>query len=139
MNATFVIPGEPMGKQRPRLGKCHIYTPTVTVNYETLVKMEYHNQVNRMLEGEIEAKIIAFYSIPKSASKRQRELMIAGLVRPTKKPDADNIAKIVLDSLNGIAYRDDSQIINLMVEKYYDETPSVAVWLWNKEMGEGLK
>ena len=45
----------------------------------------------------------------------------------TIKPDTDNIAKSILDSLNGIAYLDDKQVIKLVVEKYYAEVPSVSI------------
>jgi Holliday junction resolvase RusA-like endonuclease len=134
MQITFEIPGEPMGKQRPKFGKGFTYTPEKTVNYETLVKMEYHNQINKMLDGEIRAKIIAFYPIPKSASKKKQFSMRMGDVMPTKKPDADNIAKIVLDSLNGIAYKDDSQVVNLQVCKLYADNPRVRVVLSGKEL-----
>ena len=37
----LIVPGEPMGKQRPRLSKFGTYTPTKTVNYETFVKEIY--------------------------------------------------------------------------------------------------
>jgi Holliday junction resolvase RusA-like endonuclease len=136
MQITFEIPGEPMGKQRPKFGKGFTYTPEKTVNYETLVKMEYHNQVGKMLDGEIKATINAFYAIPKSASKKKSDLMCIRAIRPTKKPDMDNIAKIVLDSLNGIAYKDDSQVVDLVVRKYYSDVPGVTVILENKELGK---
>ncbi|HHL2031183.1 RusA family crossover junction endodeoxyribonuclease [Clostridium perfringens] len=57
----------------------------------------------------------------KSYSKKRVQAIRDGLEKPTKKPDADNIAKIILDSLNGIAYKDDSQIIELMVVKRHTE------------------
>lgn len=50
-----------------------------------------------------------------------------GYIRPTKKPDCDNIAKIICDALNGIAYYDDSQIVKIEVDKVYNETPGVDV------------
>ena len=54
---------------------------------------------------------------------------MSGQIRPTQKPDADNIAKSVLDALNGLAYADDKQIVTLVVDKYYDEEPCVHVKL----------
>jgi Holliday junction resolvase RusA-like endonuclease len=136
MQITFTIPGDPMGKQRPKFGKGFAYTPIKTVNYETLVKMEYHNQVGKMLDGEIKATINAFYSIPKSVSKKRSDLMCVGVIRPTKKPDLDNVAKAILDSLNGIAYKDDSQVVELTVKKYYGDSPVVTVILDGKELGK---
>lgn len=55
--------------------------------------------------------------------------MLEDEIYPTIKPDTDNIAKIILDSLNGIAYKDDKQVIRLQVEKRYAEEPSVSVWI----------
>ena len=55
--------------------------------------------------------------------------MLNNEIYPTTKPDTDNIAKSILDSLNGIAYKDDKQIVSLKVDKYYTEIPSVSVWI----------
>lgn len=74
------------------------------------------------------------YSIPKSMTKKNRQLIEEGKLHPTKKPDLDNVAKIVLDSLNGIAYSDDSQIVKLNVEKHYSENPRVEVTLYEVDV-----
>ena len=50
-----------------------------------------------------------------------------GKERPTRKPDFDNIGKIICDALNGIAYRDDAQIVDALVRKFYSDTPRVIV------------
>ena len=75
----------------------------------------------------LEVDIFAYYKMPKGTSKKKRDDMLAGRINPTKKPDADNIAKIVCDSLNGIAYSDDARIIRLNVIKSYAEQESVEV------------
>lgn len=133
----FVIPGEPKAKARPRVTTKGItYTPKSTVEYENWVKQCYfieHRQT--MLEGQIKAVIKAYFTIPKSTSKKKRKEMLEGKIRPTKKPDTDNIAKIVLDSLNTIAFDDDKQVVDLRVEKYYSEEPRVEVAL--EEIQEG--
>jgi Holliday junction resolvase RusA-like endonuclease len=130
MTYELMIPGEPTAKQRPRHGKGYTYTPEKTVNYENLVKMCFMEQGYRqLLEGPIEAHITAYFGIPKSTSKKKHEKMMLGDIVPTKKPDTDNIAKIVLDALNGIAYKDDSQVARLEVIKFYDEVPRVEVRL----------
>lgn len=124
----LTIPGPPCAKQRPRLGKFGTYTPDKTVNYETLVKqlyiVEYHR---KQLEGALRMRVIAYMPITKSTSKKQAELMRMGNIRPTKKPDWDNIGKIISDALNGLAYHDDSQIVSATVEKWYSDTPRVEV------------
>jgi Holliday junction resolvase RusA-like endonuclease len=131
---AFIVPGEPRGKERPRFFKGKLgsfaYTPQKTVNYENWVKMCYleHNRKNK-LTGEISAHIIAYYKIPKQYSKKKRWSIQNGLLHPTKKPDADNLGKAILDSLNHIAYDDDSQIIKLIIEKHYSDEPRVEVEL----------
>ncbi|HGU6173192.1 TPA: RusA family crossover junction endodeoxyribonuclease [Escherichia coli] len=118
---TLTIPGKPFGKQRPRVTKQGIaYTPKETVNYETFVKLLYMQKYNNIkLKGPLRMTIKAFYKIPKSVSKKEKELMLQNIIRPTKKPDMDNIAKVILDALNGLAYEDDRQIVELYVSKFY--------------------
>ena len=136
MSVMFTIPGDPKGKARPRVftnkqGRSQAITPKETLSYENLVKWVYQNtQGARKLEGELEARIVAMYPIPKSMTKKKRQLIDEGKLHPTKKPDLDNVAKIVLDSLNSIAYSDDSQIVKLGVEKHYSENPRVEVTLY---------
>ena len=128
---SFTVPGKPMGKQRARTLKTgRSYTPQETVNYETLVKQIYIMQhFAGQLEGPIEGEITAYYPIPQSAGKKKREQMLAGAIRPTIKPDWDNVGKIVCDSLNGLAYRDDAYIVECVVRKFYSDAPRVEVRL----------
>ena len=128
----IIIPGEAKGKARPRIntktGKA--YTPKKTVEYENWVKECYCiTQEKTKLEGAIKADIKVYMSIPKSTSKKKRQEMLEGKIRPTKKPDVDNIAKVILDSLNSFAYDDDKQIVDCWVEKWYGEEPRVEVTL----------
>ena len=116
-----VIEGKIKGKARPRVCRGHAFTPKETVEYEKLVRGCYVLQDGRYLEGPIRAVITAYYKIPKSYSKKRVQAIREGLEQPVKKPDADNIAKIILDSLNKIAFNDDSQIIELIVLKKYTE------------------
>lgn len=132
MIVKFTVPGEPVGKGRPRVvrngGFSRTYTPEKTASYENLVKLEFQRQGGRMLkDGPVGMRIVAWYGIPRSASKRKQEAMVGGLIWPTKKPDCDNVAKIVADALNGLAYRDDSQVVMLHVEKRFGEEPRVDV------------
>lgn len=127
----FTVPGEPKAKARHRTTKQGFnYTPKETVNYENWVKQCYfieHKQT--MLEGQIKAEIKAYFGIPKSYSKKKRREIELGILRPTKRPDTDNLAKAILDSLNGLAYKDDSSIVTLQVEKHFSDEPRVDVIL----------
>lgn len=123
----------PVGKGRPKFstfgGYSKAYTPVKTVNYENLVKIAFQQTGEQPFEREtqLRADITAFFPIPKSVSKKKREEMNRGLLMHTKKPDCDNIAKSILDALNGLAYYDDSQICELSVYKMYSDEPRAEV------------
>lgn len=126
----FTVPGNPVGKARPRMTRSgHAYTPDKTVSYENLVKMCFIEKYTDWVpvSGEAILRLNAYYPIPKSASKKKKIDMVIGEIRPTKKPDLDNVMKAIADALNGIAYVDDSQIVTAEVRKYYDDTPRVEV------------
>lgn len=136
MRIDFEIPGPPVAKGRPRFraagGKVHTYTPEKTAEYENLVKLSYMDQVGAKLTGQIAAILYVYFPIPKAESKKRHKLMADGEIMHTKRPDADNIAKTVLDALNGIAFDDDSQVWKLLVYKQYSETPRINVVLYGE-------
>lgn len=125
----FTIPGNPTGKARPRVTKFGTFTPEKTVNFEVLVKEMF--AINfpdfKPVEGQIDILIKAFFPMPQSASKKKREYMMMGMIRPAKKPDWDNVGKAITDALEGMAYRNDSQITDATVQKRYSENPRVEV------------
>lgn len=129
----IVVPGSPVGKGRPRFAKrgnfISTYTPEKTVVYENLIKCEYERQSGYRFPdtSPLRVIILAYFEIPKSVSKKKRVEMIKGYARPTKKPDLDNIAKCYLDALNGVAYKDDVQVVECCVEKYFSENPRVKI------------
>ena len=127
-----MVYGEPNGKGRPRFSKTtgRTYTPKQTVTYENLVKTEYKLQCSDIKFSDhamLDVRVIAYYAIPKSASKKNRQAMLDHKIRPTKKPDFDNIGKVICDALNNIAYRDDAQIVDAQVRKFYSDRPRVVV------------
>jgi len=124
---SFIIEGEPTGKARPRVTKWGCHNTEKTVLYENLVKITYQQQCKEYSEKPLEVCITAYYNIPKSATKKNREAMLRDDLRPCKKPDIDNVAKIILDSLNGVAYKDDTQVVYLCVRKFYGEKARVEV------------
>ncbi|MDE6020294.1 MAG: RusA family crossover junction endodeoxyribonuclease [Ruminococcus sp.] len=134
MKAEFTIPGEPKGKGRPRFSKrggfVQTYTPKETKSYEELVAGEYIRQCGNIksdCNACIHMEIAAYFCVPKSTSKANRLKMLMHLLFPLKKPDLDNIVKIIADALNGIAYHDDKQIIRIFAEKFYSDMPCVRV------------
>ena len=124
----ITIPGIPIAKGRPRVGKFGTYTPTKTVNYENLVQFCYMDQAEGIkLAGPLGMHIALYFPIPKSYSKKQVELIKAQGMAYTKKPDLDNCIKSITDALNHFAYDDDSQIIELMAWKWYTLEEPMAV------------
>lgn len=119
----IVVEGKIKGKQRPRFNSRtgSAYTPKETISYENWVRFCYREQDGRHLTGAIRANITAYYKIPKSYPKKRVQAIREGQEYPEKKPDVDNITKIILDSLNKIAFDDDSQVIELTVLKRYTE------------------
>lgn len=128
----FTIPGPPKGKARPRVvrtknGQSRAYTPEQTVAYENLVRFAYVTAGGKMMDGALAMVVDAYFPIPKSASKKKRAEMETGKIRPTVKPDADNLLKIIADALNGVAYRDDACVVDAVVRKRYSAEPRVDV------------
>jgi Holliday junction resolvase RusA-like endonuclease len=86
------------------------------------------NSVERFREKTpLECVVQAFYPIPKSANKKLKSKMQKNEIFPTKKPDSDNVLKIILDALNGVCFEDDSQICDIIFSKRYSINPKIAV------------
>ena len=129
----------PRSKQRPRMGwnkkkqERVVYTPQPTRSYEDRLsfqvgQMMYLNGLRRFKKDiSLECTIYAYYDIPASTSNAKRLLMKSGKILPTKKPDADNVQKIIFDALNGICYEDDSQICDVIFRKRYGTIPKISV------------
>lgn len=141
MVKTFEILGEPKGKARPKFstfnGHVTARTPKQTVQYENLVKMEYQAQCGGFFFPDKEpvyALIDCFMAAPQTVSKKKLKDMLSHVLRPLRKVDWDNAGKIVCDSLNGVAYHDDAQIVDGRVRKFYSRRPRVVVTLSDQEI-----
>ena len=127
----FEMIGDIVGKARPRMntrtGKA--YTPTKTKNYEYFLRQLFIRKYPNFIpiETRVKVNIIAYFDIPKSTSKKKEAEMLKGAISPTKKPDADNIVKIVLDAMNKFAFKDDTQVTKLQIEKQYSKTPKIYI------------
>lgn len=136
----FDIPGEPQGKGRARIttrgGFAHAYTPEKTVSYEKHVADCAISAGARVRNLPCTVVVAAFFGIAKSKTKKWRKEADEGRMRCVKKPDCDNIGKIVCDALNGVAYVDDRQVYCLSIGKSYSHYPHVQVIVTYEEEGD---
>ena len=130
---TYIVYGEPVGKGRPRFARrgnfVSTYSPQKTKTYEDEIRLMAKAAMgaSEALETPVTVAIYIRVGIPASFSKQKRKDALAGILKPTKKPDIDNIAKCFLDAMNGIVYLDDKQVVNLHLTKVYAETPAVEI------------
>ena len=120
----FEVLGKVVGKGRPRVNTYtgNIYTPNTTKDYESLIREYFlvnNKGFKKVIEGRVKINIIAYLKIPKSVKKQEVEKMLNNEISPLKKPDIDNIIKVVLDALNKFIINDDIQVSKIEAEKRY--------------------
>lgn len=103
--------GEVLGKPRPRVTRHGVYTPKRFVDYGERIAAEFRKQLPKPLEGAVSLKVTVQRKIPKSRPKKTAS------EPDTFRPDLDNIVKLVMDALNGVAYLDDNQVALIQAEK----------------------
>lgn len=144
-SVTFHVPGKPQGKARartfynPASGKHVSHTPDNTVLYENPIKGQFLNQADGFyLERGTPAalRIVARFLPPKSTAKKKQRQMLEGEILPLKKPDMDNIVKVVADALNGVAYHDDTQIALLAASKIYADEEGLEIVVGEHKTGK---
>ena len=131
----FTVPIDPIGKGRPRFstvaGHAIAYTPKKTKDAESIIRLYARRAMGNEYPPErgtpFRVSIKAFFEIPASYSKRRHELCLKGLERPCKKPDIDNVVKLVLDSLNEFVFWDDKDIVELSISKHYAEKARIEI------------
>jgi Holliday junction resolvase RusA-like endonuclease len=120
---TFEVPGIIVGKQRPRFArrgnKLITYTPAKTENAEAKIALFAKSAGVELTEGAVSLDIRLFFQVPKSWSNKKRERALEGEIPHTTRPDVDNCIKTIKDALNGIAYQDDSQVVEIHSIKQY--------------------
>ena len=127
MVTVIRVPGVPVAKARPRVTRGgHVYTPGKTIQHEHLIAMIARTKMEP-IQGAVGLRVTFFMPIPVSWSKAKRESAIKGDILPITRPDGDNMLKTVLDGLNGIAYRDDCQVVRFEVSKFYGKDPSTLI------------
>lgn len=133
----FNVDGKVVPMPRPRVvtsevtGKTRAYNSNKSKAYKRIVKMMAISAMNskrmRLTHKPLEVSIYCYFSPPKSYTKKKLKQIDTGELRYIKKPDLDNIAKTILDAMNGVVYHDDSQIGRLFVSKDYSDKDFVVV------------
>lgn len=125
------IPGEPVGKGRPRFNsKTHrTYTPGRTAAYENLIRLAFTEKYPGWtpVEEAVEVRIRAEFPELKSWSRKQKLIAKIVTVWKTSSPDVDNLTKAAFDGLNKVAWKDDAQVVKLTASKYYSEHPRLVI------------
>ena len=134
----FVVTGKPVGKGRPRAstrgGFVRMYTDAKTLAYEAAIASEADAAMGdaEPFETPMQMQVSCYYQIPKSWPKKMKQEAIDEERFPNVKPDLDNVVKAILDALNGVVYRDDAQVVNLVATKRYATEPRVEVYIFEK-------
>lgn len=129
---TIQVSGHPQGKGRARAFRRgnHIghYTPAKTRSYEGTIRYAAQQEMGRSLpfDGPVFVQLTAIFDIPKSYSRAEKANAMTGSLKPTKKPDIDNIIKAWVDAMNGVVFKDDCQIVRGEYAKVYGPAPLVV-------------
>ena len=139
MTIHFTVDGAAIPKQRPRISGRQAYTPKRTKDYEGRVLDAFRSSYQGFYPAfgkdvPVRVCIRIYQEIPKSWSKKKRAQAERGEIVPlSRNGDVDNIAKSILDALNGFAYEDDCQVTTLMITKQYGVKPCAEVQLGEDE------
>lgn len=134
MILSFIVNGQVQPKQSARFTRCggfiRSYQPKKVIDYANTVRFAFlqkYPDFEPIKDKAIDVEIKVFIGIPQSKTKKFKNSALLGEIRPTKKPDCDNIAKNINDALNGIAYVDDAQIVKETIEKKYSTMARVEI------------
>lgn len=151
MKFEFSVPGEVVGQGRPRAttvgGHVRMYDPEKSRDYKSKVALFAQAQMKEQgltglqvpSERGFRVSISADAPVPKSFSKKKQMDAVCLRIRPTKRPDCDNVIKAVLDALNGVFWEDDRLVTTIFMTKYYSPEPELKVsieWVGEGEVDE---
>lgn len=131
----FEVKGKVCGKGRPRFARrgnyVSAYTDKITASYENLIKLSFLNAKGKIINkpSSVEITIEAYFTPPESLSAKKKSACLSGEMPHIKKPDIDNIVKVVMDALNKIAYEDDSQVVKVFAKKLYGASDKMIITL----------
>jgi Holliday junction resolvase RusA-like endonuclease len=129
---TFEVVGDPVAQGRPRAttinGRVRMFDPAKSRSFKEYVKLAASQHApNELLTGPLNVHVKIYRNIPKSFSKKKTEEAETGVLRPVTKPDVDNYYKGIGDALNEVIWKDDSQVVSLIVEKFYSKRPRAEI------------
>jgi Holliday junction resolvase RusA-like endonuclease len=132
MIIRLTIPGEAVPQLRPRFARRGNYTqtydPPKSKDYKAYVRaLAASVKPDRLIEGAVSVRIRVYRQTPAGWSRKKSMAAWSGEIRPTTKPDIDNLAKGIKDALTGIVWRDDAQVVSLTAEKWYSNQPGAIV------------
>ncbi|WP_163526640.1 RusA family crossover junction endodeoxyribonuclease [Halobacillus ihumii] len=133
MDINFTVLGETVAQGRPRAGKSPtgktiLYDPKKSKDFKRYVQLVASQHApNNLLEGPLVVRVKVYKPLLKSFSKKRTNEAEAGLYRPITKPDVDNYVKGIKDALNKVIWKDDSQVVDLTISKWYSEKPRVEI------------
>lgn len=128
MKISLTVYGKPVPQGRPRFarvgGFVKPYDPQKSGSWKDSIKWQAIQQKAPMLVGALAMKLIFCLDKPKSTPRK--------VLYPAKKPDLDNFIKAVEDALEGVCYKNDSQIVQIQAikaycAKDYEERPCVKI------------
>ena len=128
----FTVYGEPVAQARPRAttinGRVKMYDPKKSSEYKNYIRLVASQHAPKeLLDGPIQLDVKIYKPTLKSFSKKKKEMAEQGILRPTTKPDVDNYVKAIKDALKNVIWKDDSQVVDLQVSKFYSEKPRVEI------------
>jgi Holliday junction resolvase RusA-like endonuclease len=128
----FTVFGTPIAQGRPRAtsmgGHIHMYDPKASRDYKQYVRLAAAEHKPKVpYEGPLEITVKVFRPIPKSFSQKRAKIAESGGLRPITKPDADNYVKLIKDALKSVIWKDDAQVVDMHVSKFYSDNPRIEV------------
>ena len=126
----ITIAGECVPKGRPRFTRSgRVYTPKETLDYEKLVQQQIKLQRIKPVTGAVRLTLVIYREVPKGWSKKKKNAAIRGEHLPVTRPDLDNYLKVIMDASNGLLYKDDNQVVEILASKRYAKMPYVEIIL----------
>jgi len=132
----FYIPGKVRGSDRPRARRLgargiQLYSTDANITEAAWIRSCFVQAYgNPHLLSAIQVDIEVIVEPPASWSDKKRQAALRGEVMPIGKPDVDNIAKLQMDALKGLLWRDDTQVTDLSVRKRYGTAPGAWFAFW---------